>query len=102
MNQLELAREAKNAGSDAWSNGNYQAAIDQFSNAISYIPSPKSSDESKELAKILYSNRSAALLKQKRTTEALQDANKCIEIDQTWAKGKIIVFAYTLLSLMFI
>ena len=86
-NQIDLAREAKNAGSDAWSSGNYQVAIDQFSKAIAYIPSPKSSDESKELSKILYSNRSAALLKQKRITEALQDANKCIDIDQTWAKG---------------
>jgi tetratricopeptide (TPR) repeat protein len=71
-----------------WSSGNYQVAIDQFSKGISLIPSPKSSDESKELSKILYSNRSAALLKEKRIAEALQDANKCIDIDQTWGKGK--------------
>eukprot|EP01036_Dinobryon_divergens_P031736 gene31736-41191_t len=87
MNQIELAQEAKNAASVAWNSGNYEVAIDQFSKAISFIPSPKSSNESKELSKILYSNRSAALLKEKRIAEALQDANKCIEIDQTWAKG---------------
>lgn len=92
MNQIELAQEAKNAASVAWNSGNYQVAIDQFSKAISFIPSPKSSNESKELSKILYSNRSAALLKEKRIAEALQDANKCIEIDQTWAKGNIIDF----------
>lgn len=90
--QLNLAKEAKDAGSNAWSSGNYTLAIEHFTKAISHIPSHKSSNESKELSKILFSNRSAALLKVKKIEEALEDAKKCIEIDSSWAKGTFYPF----------
>jgi len=90
---LAAAIEAKSLGSTAWSSGNFDLSIEHFTTAISHLPPSTKSEESKELSKQLYSNRSAALLKQKKVEEALKDAIKCIEIDQNWAKGSILNIA---------
>lgn len=74
------ASEEKNLGSAAWSNGQYQKAIDHFTKAISYT-------NENDLQLILYSNRSAAFLKLKKFKEAIEDGDKCIEIDVSWIKG---------------
>ena len=37
--------------------------------------------------KVVYSNRSVAFLKVKKLSEAVADANKCVELDGNWAKG---------------
>jgi tetratricopeptide (TPR) repeat protein len=89
MGDLQQANEAKSLGSIAWSNGDHLKAIEHFTTAINFLPPTKSSEECRKLTATLYSNRSAAYLKLKRTTEALQDANKCIEADQSWPKGAL-------------
>lgn len=74
------ALDEKDLGTAAWKDGQYQKAIDHFSKAISLT-------EERDLLLVLHSNRSAAFLKLKQYTEAVQDGDKCIEIDPSWIKG---------------
>ncbi len=74
------AHKAKEDGAIAWSKGNYQSAIDHFTTAISH-------GGDKEFLRAIYSNRSAAYLKVNKPDLALEDANKCVEVDANWAKG---------------
>jgi len=67
---------AKEAGNAAFKGGDYEEAVKQFTLAIEADPTA-----------VLYSNRSAAYAKQEKYKEALLDANKCIELDATWARG---------------
>lgn len=80
MSEDSEAHREKNEGSQAWSRGEYQKATDHFSNAINL-------GGNKEFLKVLYSNRSAAFLKLNRADLALNDGNKCVELDSAWAKG---------------
>ena len=73
MDSIEL----KDLGNTEFKNGNYQNAINYFTDAIE-----KDVDNH-----ILYSNRSAAYLSNGKPQEALDDASKCIELEPTWAKG---------------
>merc|ERR1719231_909778 len=57
--------------------GNFDEAIAQFTTAIEADPTNH----------VLYSNRSAAHASKTSFTEALLDANKCIELKSDWAKG---------------
>ncbi len=74
------ATQAKADGSNAWSAGNYDLAIEHFSSAITF-------GGDKEFLKVLHSNRSAAYLKINKIDEALKDGNKCVELDSNWSKG---------------
>lgn len=69
--------EAKSRGNTAYASGDHATAIKEFSNAIAYEPKNH----------IYYSNRSAAYLSAGQATQALSDANKCIELEPKWAKG---------------
>ncbi|RHY27435.1 hypothetical protein DYB32_006778 [Aphanomyces invadans] len=69
--------EAKTRGNTAYSAGDFNLAIKEFTTAIAYEPHNNA----------YYSNRSAAYLNNGNAAAALQDANKCIEIDPKWAKG---------------
>lgn len=53
---MSTAEEYKNAGNAAWSSGNYDEAIKQFTSAIGVA-------SSSEFLKTIYSNRSAAYMK---------------------------------------
>lgn len=55
---MSSAEGYKSAGSKAWSSGNYEEAIKQFTNAIGADGSNNS-----EFLKTVYSNRSAAYMK---------------------------------------
>ncbi len=55
----------------------YKTAIDEYTKAISLDP---------EMV-VLYSNRSAAYLSNSETLKALRDAQRCVELDGTIAKG---------------
>jgi stress-induced-phosphoprotein 1 len=74
------ATEAKTKGSNAWSEGNYDQAVDFFSEGITF-------GGDKEFLKVLHSNRSAAYLKLNKVAESLADANKCVDLDSNWGKG---------------
>lgn len=69
--------EAKTRGNAAYSAGDHATAIKEFTSAIACEPDNH----------IYYSNRSAAYLSAGQATPALADANKCIELNDKWAKG---------------
>ena len=69
--------ELKDLGNTEFRNGNYQNAIKYFDEAI----------EKDSSNHILYSNRSAAYLSSGNGELALNDANKCLSLEPTWAKG---------------
>jgi len=71
------ADELKGKGNAAFSKGDYEEAINFFTAAIQIDPN----------SHVLYSNRSAAYASQKKYTDALKDADRCIEIKPDWAKG---------------
>ena len=75
------ALEEKDLGTLAWNEGDYKRAIDHFTKALS------TSNVEPALQLVLYSNRSAAYLKLKNYAEAIQDAEKCIDVDASWIKG---------------
>jgi len=77
MSAAEKAEEAKAAGNAAMKAGNFDEAIAQFTTAI----------EADATNHVLYSNRSAAHASKSSFTEALIDANKCIDLKGDWAKG---------------
>lgn len=67
----------KTKGNAAFSNCEYDKAIQYFTHAISQDPSNH----------LLYSNRSAAYCSIKNYFKALEDADQCISIDSSWSKG---------------
>ncbi|RHY75989.1 hypothetical protein DYB38_014047, partial [Aphanomyces astaci] len=69
--------DAKTRGNAAYSSGDFATAIKEFTTAIAYEPHNHA----------YFSNRSAAYLNNGNAAAALQDANKCIEIDAKWSKG---------------
>eukprot|EP00871_Galdieria_phlegrea_P001519 jgi/Galph1/2368/GphlegSOOS_G1041.1 len=68
---------SKEAWNAAFAAKEYQKAVEAFSEAIEY-------DSNNH---ILYSNRSAAYASMGKFSEALQDANRCIELKADWPKG---------------
>eukprot|EP01038_Epipyxis_sp_PR26KG_P008469 gene8469-11451_t len=80
------AVQFKELGNAAYSAGNFNVAIQHFTDSIKAMDN-LSEEIHKELQKIVYSNRSAAYLKLNKLDEALSDANRCINIDGNWVKG---------------
>lgn len=79
---MTTAVDAKLQAAQAWDSGNYERAAEMYGAAITLADAGD-----KDFLKTIYSNRSAAYMKLGRNSAALSDANKCIEIDSTWAKG---------------
>ena len=77
MSAAETAETAKAAGNAAFKLGQFDAAIEHFTAAIEADPTNH----------VLYSNRSGAYAAKGSFTEALLDANKCIELKGDWPKG---------------
>uniref|UniRef100_A0A061R1E4 Stress-induced-phosphoprotein 1 n=1 Tax=Tetraselmis sp. GSL018 TaxID=582737 RepID=A0A061R1E4_9CHLO len=71
------AEELKAKGNAAFSAGNFAEAVQHFSAAIDLDPSNH----------VLYSNRSACKASLKQYQEALEDANKVVELKSDWPKG---------------
>lgn len=61
------ALDLKSQAAAAWERGDFTAAVDLYSEAIASVPvdgaAARTSTETKELLRVLYSNRSAAYLK---------------------------------------
>jgi stress-induced-phosphoprotein 1 len=70
------AEELKQKGNKAFSEKDYQNAVNYFSQAIEAEPSH-----------VIYSNRSAAYCSMKDYENAVKDAEKAIEICPNWSKG---------------
>jgi len=71
------AEEFKKQGNTAFTNKEYEKAIEFFSKAIELDPSNH----------VLYSNRSASYASLKQYDDALKDADKTIELKKDWPKG---------------
>ena len=71
------ADRAKAAGNKAFTEGNFKLAVKQFGIGIKLTPNNH----------VLYSNRSGAHASLGNGQDALMDANKCIELNSSWAKG---------------
>lgn len=86
-NSIEMSsQEEKEAGAVAWGQGDFDTAIEKFSNAIN---AEKSGNNDKTFLKTVYSNRSAAYMKTNNKNAALLDADECLKIDSNWSKGFI-------------
>ncbi|OWB55994.1 hypothetical protein B5S28_g1884 [[Candida] boidinii] len=72
------ADEFKAQGNAAFSAKDFDKAIDLFTKAIEVSPTPNH---------VLYSNRSACYASKKEFQNALNDAEECVKINPTWAKG---------------
>ena len=68
----------KTRGNNALTTGDFAEAIKCYSEAIELDPSNH----------VLFSNRSAAYLKQAKYPEALKDAEQTISLKTDWPKGK--------------
>lgn len=73
----ELAAAAKSRGNTAFTSGDFQTAVEAFSEAIENDPTDH----------IFYSNRSGAYASLHDYELALSDANKCIELKPEFIKG---------------
>eukprot|EP01083_Nonionella_stella_P012860 36305_1 len=73
----EQALEAKKRGNTHFSKQEFSEAVSEFSDAIKLDPSQH----------VFYSNRSACYVELGKFDDALNDAEKCIEIKSDWPKG---------------
>lgn len=67
----------KNQGNDEFKKGNFLKAAATYTKAIKEDPNNP----------VLYSNRSAALLKLSKVSKALSDADDCVRLKPEWDKG---------------
>lgn len=67
----------KDQGNEAFKAENYLRAAALYTQAIKEDPENA----------VLFSNRSAALLKLKKVTKAMEDADKCVALKPDWEKG---------------
>lgn len=73
----DKATELKNLGNEAFKNKNYEEAIKYFTQAIECNPNDH----------VFYSNRSGSYLNAGKYQEALQDAETCVKMNPSWARG---------------
>lgn len=73
----DLAAAAKTRGNEAFTKGEFQKAVEEFTEAIKQDPTDG----------IFYSNRSGAFASLKQFEQALEDANKCLELRPDFVKG---------------
>lgn len=77
IKNLEQAELLKQEGTKFFQRGQYESAVEKYTEAIQ-----KDSNN-----KVLYSNRAAAYAKLSRDEEGIADAEQAIEIDSTYAKA---------------
>lgn len=72
-----MAEEAKAKGNAAFAAGNFNEAVEHFSEAIKLSPTNH----------VLYSNRSAAYASLHQYDKALEDGQRTVELKPDWSKG---------------
>lgn len=72
-----FSEKLKEQGNEAFQSNDLETAINYYSQAIDIDPDNH----------VLYSNRSAAYLKNDNKSKALYDAEKCVSLNPTWSKG---------------
>jgi len=81
-----MADAAKTAGDAAYASKNWAEAITQYS---ACIDTASAEGRDKEFLIKVYSNRSAVYAAQKTYSSALLDGDKCVQLDEDWAKGYV-------------
>lgn len=71
------AAKFKEEGNAAFAAGQWEAALGKFTEAIKVDPKDH----------VFFSNRSAANLQLRRTRDAVSDAEECVRLNPSWAKG---------------
>ena len=74
---LEIAEEHRKKGNELYEQGNYPAAVKEYTEGLRRDPNSKS----------IFSNRSAAYIKLMDFNDALKDAEKCLSIDPNFVKA---------------
>ncbi|VUZ39870.1 unnamed protein product [Hymenolepis diminuta] len=74
---MTSATDLKNQGNQFLQEGKFEDAIKCYTSAIEQDPKNH----------VLYSNRSAAYAKLEKFEDALRDADECIKLNNSWAKG---------------
>ncbi|KAJ7367869.1 hypothetical protein DFH08DRAFT_7828 [Mycena albidolilacea] len=74
--RLRLTSSLKDQGNKAFAAKDYDKAIELFTQAIALDPKH-----------VLFSNRSAAHAGKRQWTDALADAEQCVAMNSSWAKG---------------
>ncbi|KAJ7895939.1 activator of Hsp70 and Hsp90 chaperone [Mycena olivaceomarginata] len=74
---LKLAPSLKDQGNKAFAAKDYDKAIELFTQAIALDPKNH----------VLFSNRSAAHAGKRQWADALTDAEQCVAVNSSWAKG---------------
>ena len=74
--------DSKAAADNDWKEKKYSEAAEKYTECVEYA----SNNDDKKIA---YSNRSGCFLQLKYYTKALADADECIKIDGSWAKGYV-------------
>ncbi|XP_051155550.1 stress-induced-phosphoprotein 1 [Leptopilina boulardi] len=74
---MDKVTELKDKGNKALQEGKYDEAVKYYTEGIAIDPSNH----------VLYSNRSAAYAKAEKYNQALEDAEKTVTLQSTWAKG---------------
>jgi len=69
--------ELKSKGNEFFKQGQFELALEFYSKALEISPSNH----------IALSNRSLTFFKLKRYDSALEEADKCIQANKSWAKG---------------
>jgi len=72
------AQELKEQGNQAFKVGKFEEAIEFYTEGLKLAKTDQH---------VLYSNRSAAFAARNAFDKALEDAQKCIEVNPTWSKG---------------
>lgn len=75
---MSEADKLKAEGNTAFTNKEFEKAVDLFTQAIAASETPNH---------VLYSNRSGSYASLRKFDEALKDAEQCISINPSWAKG---------------
>jgi stress-induced-phosphoprotein 1 len=77
MVDIAKATEAKARGNAAFTKGDFETAVTEFTAAIGFNPNDH----------VFFSNRSGAYASLKQFDKALEDADACIQLKPDWAKG---------------
>lgn len=80
---IKRTEALKTAGNDAFKSGKWDAAITAYTDALEL------DQRNKSLNAKLYCNRAAAHLKKNAAGLAVEDCDKCIELDDKYVKGYI-------------
>lgn len=83
VKKLKAQEEAKEKGNTEFKAGNHEAALKSYSDSIEIDPNNKT------ICSMLYYNRASVYMKMKKYKEALEDCNKAIELNETYAKAYV-------------